>query len=860
MIYGVYCRRIPLNYRPAYSTFKRFSVIGTLYASGNVAGIGMPRGFTSGRDSRKQEPSKAKNAEVKKSKIDDSEGIDMDEMRPVDTTLGKILRAFGIHLIVHQKTKKGDIQNNDINGLLKKIEEDMKSSTDTKNESNGDAKQRQGSFSSSGSKESGTGSKSGLQPKLPNWVVLVLSLVTGLYFISMTNQQINSALGPKEISLQEFLQTDAFRTRSVEKCLVSSDHASVYVFLKDRPDAGGKNNHLHTAHYVFSIGSVEAFEQLMEKAQAQLDVMEYASESHSNTSEARKRQFRKGEEESHGVVTEVPYRIPIIYKTASPSILGGVIDVVLSILPLALFILLLRGGSMFMGRGSGGGMSSPLSNLFSIGKSKARLYNTETSVKVTFKDVAGMDEAKEEVVEFVKFLKEPKIYEALGAKIPKGAILSGPPGTGKTLLAKAIAGEAAVPFLSVSGSEFVEMFVGVGSSRVRDLFAEAKKMAPCIVFIDEIDAIGRERKRSAIGGNDERESTLNQLLVEMDGFETDHHVVVLAGTNRPDVLDSALTRPGRFDRHIAIDKPDVMGRKAIYMVHLKPIKLDPRGASKEEIATKLAYMTPGFAGADIANVCNEGALIAARWNASFVTDHHLEAAVERVIAGLEKKSRLLSEDEKKTVAYHEAGHATVGWFLKHADPIMKVTIIPRTSGALGFARTLPSDNYLISRAQLLDRICVTLGGRAAEEIFFGEITSGAQNDLQKVTKWAYDYVTLLGMDEKIGPLSFPQQDESGGLLSVPGSDRKYSEATAKLIDERVHVFVTDAYERTKELLKNHKDGAKALAELLLQKETVHREQIEKVLGARPFPSRHSYDEFVEKERAKNASGVIRDEL
>lgn len=346
-----------------------------------------------------------------------------------------------------------------------------------------------------------------------------------------------------------------------------------------------------------------------------------------------------------------------------------------------------------------------------------------------------MDEAKVEIMEFVKFLKNPAAYEKLGAKIPKGAILSGPPGTGKTLLAKATAGEAGVPFLSVSGSEFVEMFVGVGASRVRDLFASAKKHAPCIIFVDEIDAIGKARgKGGQFGGNDERESTLNQLLVEMDGFGSHEHVVVLAGTNRPDVLDEALMRPGRFDRHIAIDRPDIKGRGDIFKVHLRPIKTDE---DIPKLAQKLAALTPGFSGADIHNVCNEAALIAARHNQETVKEADFEAAIERVIVGLEKKSKVLSPEEKKTVAYHEAGHAVAGWYLEHADPLLKVSIIPRGIGALGYAQYLPKDQYLYSTLQLMDRMCMTLGGRVSEQIFFGTITTGAQDDLQKVTKMAY---------------------------------------------------------------------------------------------------------------------------
>jgi AFG3 family protein len=415
-------------------------------------------------------------------------------------------------------------------------------------------------------------------------------------------------------------------------------------------------------------------------------------------------------------------RIPVTYgnEVSVPSVLANVLPTVIMI---GFLVWLSRRASS--GAGAGG------QGIFGIGKSKAKLYNQESDVKTKFQNVAGMDEAKEEIMEFVKFLKDPSAYEKLGAKIPRGAVLSGPPGTGKTLLAKATAGEAGVPFFSVSGSEFVEMFVGVGSSRVRDLFSNAKKNAPCIIFIDEIDAIGKARGRSGGfgGGNDERESTLNQLLVEMDGFDTSEHVVVLAGTNRPDVLDSALMRPGRFDRHIAIDRPDIKGRSEIFLVHLKPIKTK---LDLDRLSKKLSALTPGFSGADIHNVCNEAALIAARGMSETVEEKHFEQAIERVIAGLEKKSRVLSPEEKKIVAHHEAGHAVAGWFLQFAHPLLKVSIIPRGMGALGYAQYLPEEKYLHSTEMMLDMMCMTMGGRVAEKLFFGSITTGAQDDLQKV--------------------------------------------------------------------------------------------------------------------------------
>jgi len=421
--------------------------------------------------------------------------------------------------------------------------------------------------------------------------------------------------------------------------------------------------------------------------------------------------------------------------------------------------------------------------------------NGLTFVCYVYRDVAGCEEAKVEIMEFVNFLKNPQQYLDLGAKIPKGALLTGPPGTGKTLLAKATAGEANVPFITVSGSEFLEMFVGVGPSRVRDMFSMARKNAPCILFIDEIDAVGRKRGGRSFGGHSEQENTLNQLLVEMDGFNTTTNVVVLAATNRSDILDQALLRPGRFDRQIFVPPPDIKGRASIFKVHLQPLKtlLD-----KLDTARKLAALTPGFTGADIANVCNEAALIAARDLNETITLKHFEAAIERVVAGLEKKTKVLQPEEKKTVAYHEAGHAVCGWFLEHADPLLKVSIIPRGMG-LGYAQYLPKEQYLYTKEQLFDRMCMTLGGRASEQIFFEKITSGAQDDLRKVTQNAYSQIVQLGMSDKVGNLSFD--------LPQPGEmviDKPYSEETAQLIDEEVRTLVKSAYDRTLTLLKEHK--------------------------------------------------------
>lgn len=493
------------------------------------------------------------------------------------------------------------------------------------------------------------------------------------------------------------------------------------------------------------------------------------------------------------------------------QILGWVLPIVIVV---AIWIFIMRRVS-----GAGGG---PGSQIFNIGKSKATLFDQNSKVNVTFQDVAGLNEAKEEVMEVVDFLKNPKKYTALGGKIPKGVLLVGPPGTGKTLLAKAVAGEASVPFFSISGSDFVEMFVGVGASRVRDLFKQAREKAPCIVFIDEIDAIGRARGRNSFqGGNDERENTLNQLLVEMDGFSTDKGVILMAATNRPDVLDTALLRPGRFDRQIGIDHPDLNGREAIFKVHLKNIK-----KSGEVDPFTLSEMTPGFAGADIANVCNEAALIAARRNKKAVDMDDFNYALDKMIGGLEKKTKLISPDEKKIIAYHEAGHAVCGWYLEHASPLVKVTIVPRGIGTLGYAQYLPKEEYITRTEQLLDRMCMTFGGRAAEKLIFNKVSTGAQNDLDQVTKMAYSMITIFGMNDKVGQISFHS-------LSQDQFQRPYSDNTATLIDDEVRKLVESQYQRAQELLKKHKRELEILADQLLEKEVLLKSDVERLIGARP---------------------------
>eukprot|EP00039_Didymoeca_costata_P023193 m.6298 g.6298 ORF g.6298 m.6298 type:complete len:778 (-) comp3514_c0_seq1:188-2521(-) len=607
-----------------------------------------------------------------------------------------------------------------------------------------------------------------------------------------------------EISWNDFVKR-YMKPGLVERLEVVNKN-TVRVYLKSKARRSQQNN----GSIYFTIGSIEHFEKKLDDVQK---AMQSAEDS------------------------EVQDYIPITYVSET-----DVSKEVLRMVPTLLFFgaiiwftrRLLSSGPM--GGGGAGGRG-----FMGMGKNTAKKISPETDINVAFKDVAGCEEAKVEIMEFVNFLKRPEQYEALGAKIPKGAILTGPPGTGKTLLAKATAGEAGVPFFTISGSEFLEMFVGVGPARVRDLFAEARKAAPCIVFIDEIDAVGRARSsRGGFGGgNDERENTLNQMLVEMDGFSSSTNVVVLAGTNRVDVLDPALLRPGRFDRQIGIDLPDIKGRKSIFRVHLKPIKLAETD-DVDKVARRLAAITPGFSGADIANVCNEAALIAARAGASVVTLKHAEQAIDRVIGGMEKKSKVLQPEEKRTVAYHEAGHATVGWFLEHADPLLKVSIIPRGSAALGYAQYLPKEHFLLSTEQMLDRMCMMLGGRIAEQIFFGRITTGAGDDLRKVTQLAYSQVVTYGMNEKIGNLSWQMPSPND-----PQFEKPYSEATAKLIDEEARALVQRAYDRTIELLTEKKDLAAKVAERLLEKEVLSTEDMKELLGPRPFAEKNTYEEFVE---------------
>ncbi|XP_016462947.1 ATP-dependent zinc metalloprotease FTSH 10, mitochondrial-like [Nicotiana tabacum] len=663
-------------------------------------------------------------------------------------------------------------------------------------------------------KEEGAGEQGNPQE---NFVKLNYNLLTPLLFIGFILSSI--LLSPREqqeISFQEF-KNRLLEAGLVDRIVVSNKSVAKVYVRSSAPGpiqigddtiqgpATGKNGTRNASHYkyYFNIGSVESFEEKLEEVQEALGI------------------------DPHNYV-------PVTYVDEL-----NWFQEVMRFGPtlLILAVLYFMGRRVQGGIGVGGPGGKGARGIFNIGKAHFTKMDKNAKNKVFFKDVAGCDEAKQEIMEFVHFLKNPKKYEQLGAKIPKGALLVGPPGTGKTLLAKATAGESGVPFLSISGSDFMEMFVGVGPARVRSLFQEARQCAPSIIFIDEIDAIGRARGRGGFsGGHDERESTLNQLLVEMDGFATTSGVVVLAGTNRPDILDKALLRPGRFDRQITIDKPDIKGRDQIFRIYLSKLKLDHDAAFYSQ---RLAALTPGFAGADIANVCNEAALIAARNESTIITMQHFESAIDRVIGGLEKKNKVISKLERRTVAYHESGHAVAGWFLEYAEPLLKVTIVPRGTAALGFAQYVPNENLLMTKEQLFDMTCMTLGGRAAEQVLIGKISTGAQNDLEKVTKMTYAQVAVYGFSDKVGLLSFPQR-EDGFEMSKP-----YSSKTAAIIDSEVREWVSKAYERTVQLIEEHKEHVAKIAELLLEKEVLHQEDLVRVLGERPFKSLEptNYDRF-----------------
>ncbi|HOU96284.1 MAG TPA: ATP-dependent zinc metalloprotease FtsH [Bacteroidales bacterium] len=619
-----------------------------------------------------------------------------------------------------------------------------------------------------------------------NWIfaIIALSIIFfQLLYGGKTVEKVNTG------KLREMIYA-----HDIEKIVVvNKDHAEIYL-TKEALESGryekvARNSNTsglstQKPHFIYTIGDLSRFETFLtetEKAAGYSD-------------------------------TEMIYPEYINRKNYFGELLGWLLPFIILLM---LWFYIMR--KMASGAASGAG------GIFSVGKSKAQIFDKDTNVKVNFNDVAGLEEAKMEVMEIVDFLKNPKKYTQLGGKIPKGALLIGPPGTGKTLLAKAVAGEANVPFLSLSGSDFVEMFVGVGASRVRDLFKQAKEKAPCIVFIDEIDAVGRARGRNPnFGANDERENTLNQLLTEMDGFSTNSGVIILAATNRADILDRALLRPGRFDRQIYIELPDLKEREAIFKVHLRPLKLD-----KNIDISFLARQTPGFSGADIANVCNEAALIAARRNKTVVEKQDFIDAIDRIIGGLERKNKIISQDEKKRIAYHEAGHATVSWLLEHSSPLVKVTIIPRGK-ALGAAWYLPEERQLTTYEQIIDEMTSALGGRAAEQLVFGKISTGALSDLEKVTKQAYAMVTYFGMSDKLGNISFY---DSTAQMEF-NFTKPYSEKTAELIDEEVKVIVERSYQRAISVLKEHMDGLDKLAEILIEKEVIFSEDLERIFGKR----------------------------
>jgi len=643
-------------------------------------------------------------------------------------------------------------------------------------------------------KQSGDNKKKPFNPRDPKNVKTNTFWVYGLILLGIL--AINIFLNPgdtsKETSFFKFIEM--VRSNDVKKVeVINKSVAKIYIKKESKSkynELKQKKENVFGSDFSFQIGDMRTFDQEMMKLK------------------------KEG------------YEIDPVLKTEQDWI-GPILNWLLP-------IVILVGLWMFLMKrmGAGGG---PGSQIFNIGKSRAALFDKNAKVNISFKDVAGLKEAKQEVMEVVDFLKNPEKYTNLGGKIPKGVLLVGAPGTGKTLLAKAVAGEADVPFFSISGSDFVEMFVGVGASRVRDLFKQAREKAPCIVFIDEIDAIGRSRGKGAMqGGNDERENTLNQLLVEMDGFKTDAGVILMAATNRPDVLDSALLRPGRFDRQIGIDLPDLKEREAIFKVHLKDIK------SCKEVDTKyLSEMTPGFAGADIANVCNEAALVAARGNKKCVEMIDFNYALDRVIGGMEKRNKFIPPKEKRTIAYHEAGHAICGWFLENASPLIKVTIIPRGMGTLGYAQYLPKEEYIVKKEQLLDRMCMTLGGRAAEKNTFDKISTGAQNDLDQVTQMAYSMVTVYGMDKKVGNVSFH-------AMSKDSFHKPYSEKTASLIDEQVRELIDTQYTRAQTLLKEKSKELGLLAERLLEKEVLIKSDVEALIGPRPFAT-PSYESAEEKD-------------
>ena len=657
-------------------------------------------------------------------------------------------------------------------------------------------------------KEQKTTSK---KPKFNAWWIyaVVIALLIGVQFMS-------SGLSSTRKTTTSELQT-YLRDGDIEKIIIISNTGQAKVFLTK--EALSKEIHKDVAEKSFNIsGATPEY------------ILDFGD-------------LQNFENEIKNIKSEYQLDTTVDYETES-NVFG---DLLLSLLP---FILIIGIWIYLMKRMSGGAGGGGGGQIFNIGKSKAKLFDEKTDTRTTFKDVAGLEGAKEEVEEIVSFLKYPEKYTSLGGKIPKGALLVGPPGTGKTLLAKAVAGEAQVPFFSLSGSDFVEMFVGVGASRVRDLFKQAKEKSPAIIFIDEIDAIGRARgKNNMTGSNDERENTLNQLLTEMDGFGTNSNVIVLAATNRADVLDKALMRAGRFDRQIYVDLPDIRERKGIFEVHLKPIK-----TSETLDIDFLAKQTPGFSGADIANVCNEAALIAARKDKKAVSKQDFLDAVDRIVGGLEKKNKIVTLSEKETIAYHEAGHATVSWMLEHAAPLVKVTIVPRGQ-SLGAAWYLPEERLIVRTEQMLDEMCATLGGRAAEKVIFNKISTGALSDLEKITKQARAMITVYGLNESIGNITY--YDSSG--QSEYGFTKPYSEETAQKIDKEISVLIETQYQRAISILEENKDKLTTLAKRLLEKEVIFKDDLEKIFGKRPFSKDIEEEALAVKAREAKAEEVKAEE-
>jgi len=653
------------------------------------------------------------------------------------------------------------------------------------------------------------------------WIYAILALV----FIAL--QFYNwSGSGAKDITWNKFVKI--LEKHEVEKIVVvNKEKAEIYIkqdaivadtAFKDLNQKKGLGSSVNKGpHFEFEILSSENFEAKVREEEKRI----FTSDTIGKPIAIKQKII------SNQQLVDI---IPETRKNWGGDILSYVI---LFVVIIAIWFVIMR----MMGRGTGG------SQIFNVGKSKAQLFDKNTSSTITFSDVAGLEEAKVEIMEIVDFLKDPKKYTTLGGKIPKGALLVGPPGTGKTLLAKAVAGEAKVPFFSLSGSDFVEMFVGVGASRVRDLFKTAKEKAPCIVFIDEIDAIGRARGKNPMNGaNDERENTLNQLLTEMDGFSSNAGVIILAATNRADILDRALLRAGRFDRQIHVELPDLEERKAIFKVHMKPLTLSP-----EMDIEFLARQTPGFSGADIANVCNESALIAARKNKKIIEKQDFLDAIDRIVGGLEKRSKIISQDEKNVIAFHEAGHASISWLVEHASPLVKVTIIPRGK-ALGAAWYLPEERQITNTEQLLDEMCAVLGGRASEDVNFGKISTGALNDLERVTKQAYSMVVYFGLNKKLGNISY--YDSTG--QSEYALTKPYSETTAQIIDEEVSKIVETAYKRAKDIITKNKSKVEKLASLLLEKEVIFREDVEAIFGKRKFETHSHIDEIAKDIQTTNA--------